>query len=37
MATTLTDTTTAADVDAKRREIVAQAEAAGLRLVRFLY
>src|ERR1700704_6490716 len=37
MATTLTDPTTAADVDAKRREIVAQAEAAGLRLVRFLY
>jgi glutamine synthetase len=37
MATTLTDTTAAVDVDAKRREIVAQAEAAGLRLVRFLY
>src|SRR2546421_2483469 len=37
MATTLTDTTNAVDVDAKRREIVAQAEASGLRLVRFLY
>ncbi len=37
MATTLTDTTTAVDVDARRREIVAQAEASGLRLVRFLY
>jgi glutamine synthetase len=37
MATTLTDATTAVDVDAKRREIVAQAEASGLRLVRFLY
>jgi glutamine synthetase len=37
MATTLTDAATAVDVDAKRREIVAQAEASGLRLVRFLY
>ena len=37
MATTLTDTTTTTDLDAKRREIVAQAEASGLRLVRFLY
>jgi glutamine synthetase len=37
MATTLTDTTTNIDLDAKRREIVAQAEASGLRLVRFLY
>src|SRR5205814_896450 len=31
------DTTTTVDLDSKRREIVAQAEAAGLRLVRFLY
>src|SRR5258708_24457625 len=37
MATTLTDATTAVDLDARRREIVAQAEASGLRLVRFLY
>src|ERR1700716_971227 len=37
MATTLPDPTTAVDDDAKRREIVAQAEASGLRLVRFLY
>ena len=37
MATTLTDTTAAVDLDTKRAEIVAQAEAAGLRLVRFLY
>ncbi len=37
MATTLAQTTNAVDVDAKRREIVAQAEASGLRLVRFLY
>src|SRR2546430_12443056 len=37
MATTLAQTTDAVDVDAKRREIVAQAEASGLRLVRFLY
>ena len=36
MATTLADTTTV-DLDARRREIVAQAEASGLRLVRFLY
>src|SRR3989442_8246024 len=36
-ATALTDTTAAVDVEAKRREIVAQAEASGLRLVRFLY
>ena len=37
MATTLAQTTNDVDVDAKRREIVAQAEASGLRLVRFLY
>src|SRR2546429_5839704 len=37
MATTLAQTTKNVDVDAKRREIVAQAEASGLRLVRFLY
>ena len=37
MSTTLAQTTNAVDVDAKRREIVAQAEASGLRLVRFLY
>ena len=37
MATTLAQTTNAVDVDAKRRDIVAQAEASGLRLVRFLY
>jgi len=37
MATTLTNRTTAVDLDARRSEIVAQAEAAGLRLVRFLY
>ena len=37
MATTMTDTTTNVDLGAKRREIVAQAEASGLRLVRFLY
>jgi glutamine synthetase len=37
MATTLTDTPAAVDLDTKRAEIVAQAEAAGLRLVRFLY
>src|SRR5256714_2857164 len=37
MATTLAQTTNAVDDDAKRREIVAQAEASGLRLVRFLY
>jgi glutamine synthetase len=37
MATTLVDTTTTVDLDARRREIVAQAEASSLRLVRFLY
>src|SRR2546421_215525 len=37
MATTLAQTTNNVDVDAKRRDIVAQAEASGLRLVRFLY
>src|SRR5437763_12702847 len=37
MATALAHTTKNVDVDAKRREIVAQAEASGLRLVRFLY
>src|SRR4030081_1206492 len=37
MATALTDTATSVDLDAKRREVVAQAEASGLRLVRFLY
>src|ERR1700674_1813712 len=37
MATTLTDATTAVDLDAKRAEVVAQAETSGLRLVRFLY
>ena len=37
MATTLAGTAAATDLDAKRREIVAQAEASGLRLVRFLY
>jgi glutamine synthetase len=37
MATTLTDAAIDVELDAKRREIVAQAEAAGLRLVRFLY
>src|SRR5207302_6748976 len=37
MATTLAATATTIDLDARRREIVAQAEAAGLRLVRFLY
>src|ERR1700694_3171953 len=37
MATTLTDMAADVDLDAKRREIVAQAEAAGLRRVRFLY
>ena len=37
MATTLTDRATTVDLDARRSEIVAQAEAAGLRLVRFLY
>src|SRR5437868_4181832 len=37
MAATLTGTTSSIDLDTKRREVVAQAEAAGLRLVRFLY
>jgi glutamine synthetase len=37
MATAVTDNVTTADLDAKRRELVAQAEASGLRLVRFLY
>jgi len=37
MATTLTDSATSVDLDAKRAELVAQAEASGLRLVRFLY
>jgi glutamine synthetase len=37
MASTLTDPTTTVDIDARRREIVAKAEATGLRLVRFLY
>jgi glutamine synthetase len=37
MSTTLTDRKADIDPDAKRRELVAQAEAAGLRLVRFLY
>src|SRR5919204_5781413 len=37
MASTLTDTSTTVDIDARRREIVAKAEATGLRLVRFLY
>jgi glutamine synthetase len=37
MATTLTDSATTIDLDARRRELVAQAEASGLRLVRFLY
>jgi glutamine synthetase len=37
MATTLTDRKAGTDPDAKRREIAATAEAAGLRLVRFLY
>jgi glutamine synthetase len=37
MAATLTDTTATVDLDAKRREILDQAKAAGLHLVRFLY
>jgi glutamine synthetase len=37
MATAVSDSSTAVDLDVKRAEIVAQAEAAGLRLVRFLY
>src|SRR5438552_16395655 len=37
MATAVTDSSTTIDLDVKRQEIVAKAEAAGLRLVRFLY
>jgi len=37
MAATLTDTSTTVDLDAKRRDVLDRAEAAGLRLVRFLY
>jgi glutamine synthetase len=37
MATAVTDSATSIDLDVKRQEIVAKAEAAGLRLVRFLY
>ncbi len=37
MATTVTDNSTTVDLDVKRQEIVARAEATGLRLVRFLY
>jgi glutamine synthetase len=37
MASTLTDTLRAADPEVRRSEIVARAETAGLRLVRFLY
>jgi glutamine synthetase len=37
MASTLTETGAGVDLESKRREIVAQAEAAGLRLIRFLY
>src|SRR2546428_3188125 len=37
MAPTLTTRATTVDLDSRRSEIVAQAEAAGLRLVRFLY
>ena len=37
MATTLTDRAATVDLDVKRQEIVVQAEAAALRLVRFLY
>src|ERR1700724_4867910 len=37
MATPVTDAATTVDLEAKRAEVVAQAEAAGLRLVRFLY
>jgi glutamine synthetase len=37
VATTLTDSATTVDLDAKRSEILVQAETAGLRLVRFLY
>src|SRR5438445_970237 len=37
MATAVTDSSTTVDLDVKRQEIVARAEATGLRLVRFLY
>jgi glutamine synthetase len=37
MATTVTDTATTVDLEAQRGNVVAKAEAAGLRLVRFLY
>src|ERR1700731_2068920 len=37
MATAVTDAATTVDLEAKRAELVAQAEASGLRLVRFLY
>lgn len=37
MATAVTDKAASVDIDVKRRQIVARAEAAGLRLVRFLY
>ncbi|TMF54698.1 MAG: hypothetical protein E6I22_09015, partial [Chloroflexi bacterium] len=37
MASTITEREPGVDLDARRREIVARAEAAGLRLVRFLY
>jgi len=37
MATAVTDSATTVDLDARRHELVAQAEASGLRLVRFLY
>ena len=37
MASTLTNTSTSLDLEAKRSEILVQAETAGLRLVRFLY
>src|SRR5438270_8381894 len=37
MATAVTDSSTTIDLDVKRQEIVAKAEASGLRLVRFLY
>src|SRR5205807_5230259 len=37
MATAVSDSSTTVDLDVKRQEIVAKAEAAGLRLVRFLY
>jgi glutamine synthetase len=37
MATAISDSSTTVDLDVKRLEILARAEAAGLRLVRFLY